>query len=49
MMPDYPQGPLNVEETGRGGDQSGMMETPSTTAALKREEEVNKSRKRDGL
>ena len=47
-MPDYPQGPLNVEETGRG-DQSGMMETPSTIAALKREEEVNKSRKRDGL
>lgn len=44
-MPDYPEGPLNVEESTRRGDQSDVIGTPSTTDALKMKEEVNRSRK----
>lgn len=43
-MPDYPDGPLNVEERSSRG-QSDVIGTPSTIVALKMEEEVNKSRK----
>ena len=44
-MPGYPEGPLNAEQRGRKGGLSDATGIQSTSAALKMEEEVNKSRK----